>query len=143
MHVVAMMFEIGIVAVTLASLVSDLRHPNMASTAEKVQQNNEVVATVVSLATTVFAFGLTMIGAGDAVQGLRAVGNRISAAGQAVIGRISTSGSRVRPRVYPTSLREDYNPPVWIPSQNLKPNEDTIDHLCTHGQVTSIPASTT
>ena len=69
MHGMALFFELGIVAVTLASLLSGMRHPDLSDEAVK-KRNGEVVATFVSLGTTVLTFALTMLGAGDAVQGL-------------------------------------------------------------------------
>ena len=46
---------------------------------------------MVSLGTTLVTFVLTMVGAGDAVQGLKAIGSRVSAD----VKRISVTGHRV------------------------------------------------
>ena len=89
MHVVSLVFEMGIVAVTLASLLSSMRHPDRDPTDK--EPKTEVVGTVVSLVSTLATFSLTMIGAGDAVQGLKAIGRRISTVGR----HISTAGRRV------------------------------------------------
>lgn len=75
MHVVSLVFEMGIVAVTLASLLSSMRHPDRDPTDK--EPKTEVVGTVVSLVSTLATFSLTMIGAGDAVQGLKAISLRI------------------------------------------------------------------
>ena len=88
----ALVFELGIVAVTLMSLLSSMRHPDRQASPEAMkQQHEQVVATLVSLGTTLVTFVLTMVGAGDAVKGLRTIGMRISA----VIQRISAAGQRV------------------------------------------------
>ena len=102
MHGMALFFELGIVAVTLASLLSGMRHPDLSDEAVK-KRNGEVVATFVSLGTTVLTFALTMLGAGDTVQGLRALGNRISAAGTVVAGNMSALGERMHAQVHPTT----------------------------------------
>ena len=95
-----MVFELGIVAITLMSLLSNMRHPDRQASPEAMkEQNDEVVATVVSLGTTLVTFILTMVGAGDAVQGLKRIGMRISAAGQRISAagqRRSTAGQRLR-----------------------------------------------
>ena len=99
MHVLALVFELGIVAITLLSLLSNMCHPDSQESPEALEEQREqVITTVVSLGTTLVTFVLTMAGAGDAVQGMRRVGTqiiavvkRISAAGQMV----STAGQRV------------------------------------------------
>ena len=99
MHVLALVFELGIVAVTLMSLLSSMRHPDRQASPEAMkQQREEVVATVVSLGTTLVTFVLTMVGKGDAVTGLKTIGKRISAVGQHISAtgqRLSTAGLRV------------------------------------------------
>jgi hypothetical protein len=87
----------GVVAVTLASLLSELRSQNLDGPRDDEQKarSNKIVATVVSLVTTVVTFGVTMIGAGGSLRGLKTIVNRISAAGQSVRTRISAHGAPV------------------------------------------------
>ena len=83
MHVLALVFELAVVAVTLMSLLSNMRHPDRQASPEAIEEQREqVIATLVSLGTTLVTFVLTMVGAGDAVKGLRTIGTRISAVGQ-------------------------------------------------------------
>jgi hypothetical protein len=89
LHIIAMSMEIGILVVTMCSLLSELQHPHLS-----VSQNGpayqkkrkEVVATSVSLVASIIAFGITILGAGDFLRGVKIVGKRISAAGRAVLG---------------------------------------------------------
>lgn len=104
MHMIALLFEMGIVAVTLASLMSGLRHPDLAGSIDAVKRrNNQIVATVVSLGATVFTFALTMLGAGDAIKGLKSLGRRISEGGNVVLTRLSVAGGggRMQTRIQP------------------------------------------
>jgi alpha-D-ribose 1-methylphosphonate 5-triphosphate diphosphatase PhnM len=89
----------GIVAATLTSLLSGLRRPGLDAPSKNAVQksNNQIIATVVSLVTTVLAFGVTMIGAGDSLRGLKTIVNRISAAGQAINARMSAHGACIEP----------------------------------------------
>ena len=92
MHVLALVFELAIGAATVMSLLSNMRHPDrQASPEAKRAQSEQVVATVASLGSTLVTFVFTMMGAGDAVQGLRAIATRISAVGQ----RTSAAGQRM------------------------------------------------
>ena len=85
MHVLALVFELAVVAVTLMSLLSNMRHPDRQASPEAIEEQREqVIATLVSLGTTLVTFVLTMVGAGDAVKGLRTIGTRISAVGQRI-----------------------------------------------------------
>ena len=94
LHVLAMVFELGIGAVTVMSLLSNMRHPDRQASPEAIKaQSDEVIATVVSLESTLVTFVFTMVGAGDAVQGLRAVGKRISALGRSISVRRQRLGS--------------------------------------------------
>ena len=81
LHVLAMVFELGIGAVTVTSLLSNMRHPDRQASPEAIKaQSDEVIATVVSLGSTLVTFVFTMVGAGDAVQCLRSVYQRQKAA---------------------------------------------------------------
>ena len=92
MHVLALVFELRIGAVTVMRLLSNMRHPDRQASPEAIDaQRVQVVATGVPLGTTLVTFVLTMVGEGDAVQGLKTIGTRIS-----VVGRsISIAGQRL------------------------------------------------
>jgi hypothetical protein len=72
--------------------------------------------TATSLALTIIAFGVTLLGAGDAVSGLKLAGERISAAGNAVVSRFIQSTGYVTSQNH-TSERND-RPSVQALSQN-------------------------
>jgi hypothetical protein len=97
LHILAMCLEIGIVAATMTSLLSDLNHPHLSSPSDthaRKKKEREIVATIVSIAASCTTFVLTMLGAGDIIKGFRVVSTRISAAGKAFVARMSATSSR-------------------------------------------------
>jgi hypothetical protein len=71
------------------TLLSELRHPHLSiskkgSAYQKKRQ--EVVATSVSIVASSITFGITILGSGDLLLGVRRVGQRISASGRAAFG---------------------------------------------------------
>jgi hypothetical protein len=87
--VIAMTMELGVLGVTLFSLLSELRHPHLSvskkgSAFQKKRQ--EVVATSVSIVASSVTLGITILGSGDFFSGARIMGRRISAAGRAAFG---------------------------------------------------------
>ena len=84
----ALVFELGSVG-GHTCLVPNMHHPDLFYGAVK-RRHAKVAATFVSLGTTVLTFALTMLGAGDAVSGLKTLGTHFSAAGSATLRRIET-----------------------------------------------------
>jgi hypothetical protein len=111
-----MSLEVVIVGVTLASLLSELRDEQLSGAQRLDPQRREIVMTSASLALTVIAFGVTLLGAGDAISGLKLAGERISAAGNAVVSRFIGSTGYVTSQNH-TSERND-RPSVQALSQN-------------------------
>jgi hypothetical protein len=108
LHVCAMFLELGIVGVTLASLLSELRDEQVAGDHRLQGHHREIVMTSTSLALTITTFGITLLGAGDTVTGLKLAVKRISAAGIAVASRVSGSSSCVKSHIH-TSERNDWS----------------------------------
>jgi hypothetical protein len=106
LHIAAMFLEIGIVGVTLSSLLSELKD-DLSSDAHLRRHRREIMMTSMSLAFTFITFGITMLGSGDAINGLKVARTQISVAGHAVISRVSTAGSSVSSHVGPASERHD------------------------------------
>jgi hypothetical protein len=96
LHACAMFLEIGIVGVTLAYLLSELRD-DVSHGAPQDRHRREIVMTSTSLSLTIIACGITLLGSGDTVSGLKVAGTRISAAGHALVSRISVAPSYVNP----------------------------------------------
>jgi hypothetical protein len=88
LHTCSMLLESGIVGVTLASLLSELRDGKVSGDHHPHVQRREIVMTSASLATAIIAFGVTILGAGDTVGGLKVAGRRLSAAGNAVVFQV-------------------------------------------------------
>jgi hypothetical protein len=87
--VMAMIMELGVLGVTMCSLLSELRHPHLSNShkgSAYQRKRKEIVSTSVSLAASCITFGLTILGAGDVLNGVKIAGKRISAAGRTVLG---------------------------------------------------------
>jgi hypothetical protein len=87
--VMAMTMELGVLGVTLFSLLSELGHPHLSisKTGSAYQKKRkEVVATSVSIVASSITLGITILGSGDFLSGVRIVGGRISAGSRAVLG---------------------------------------------------------
>jgi hypothetical protein len=87
LHACGMFLELGIVGVTLASLLSELREERLSGDPFD-PHSREIVMTATSLALTIIAFCITMLGAGDTLSGLELAGVRISVAGNAVMSKV-------------------------------------------------------
>jgi hypothetical protein len=87
--VIAMNMELGVLGVTLFSLLSELGNPHLSisKTGSAYQKKRkEVVATSVSIVASSVTLGITILGSGDFLSGVRKVGGRMSAASRAVLG---------------------------------------------------------
>jgi hypothetical protein len=85
----AISMELGILGVTLSSLLSELHHPHLSMSKKGSayqRKRQEVVATSVSIVASGITFGMTILGSGDFLLGVRIVGRRMSAAGRAAFG---------------------------------------------------------
>jgi hypothetical protein len=121
LHILAMGLEVGIVAATMTSLLSDLNHPHLSSpsdTSARKKKEREIAATIVSIAASCTTFVLTMLGAGDIIKGFRVVGKRISAAGKAIAARLSNVSSRHHSQ-RPPSGRD-----CWAEGKRSQPGND-------------------
>jgi hypothetical protein len=115
LHICSMLLESGIVGVTLASLLSELRDEQVSEDHPHVQQR-EIAMTSASLALAIITFGITMLGAGDTLGGLRLAGKRLSAAGNAIVFKVFGS-TKVLKSLSPRSDRKD-----WLGVQALNEN---------------------
>jgi hypothetical protein len=88
LHICSMFLEIGIVAVTVSGLLSELHDEHLTGDHDPREHQTEIAMTSISLALTIITFGITMLGAGDTLNGLKLAGKRISAAGSAVASRV-------------------------------------------------------
>lgn len=77
-HICGLFCELGIAVVTLLDLLSGMRSPKSAAVAAK--GGNQIGITIASMISTTAAFGLTMIGTGDAMAGLKIIATRVGAA---------------------------------------------------------------
>ena len=100
MHTLNMCAELGVIAVSMVNLFSERQHPGHDSSGH--QQQFSVM--LVSIITTVGTFTLTMIGAGCALAGFKAVATRVSAAGSRAATAVP-GGSRVAPITPPLALK--------------------------------------
>jgi hypothetical protein len=116
LHTCSMLLESGIVGVTLASLLSELRDEQVSGDHHPHVQHREIVMTSASLATAITAFGVTMLGAGDTVGGLMVAGRRLSAAGNAAVFQVFGS-TKVLKSLSHRSQRKD-----WPGAQALNEN---------------------
>lgn len=74
-----MLCEMGVVTITLLHIISG-SNPSE----EAKQKRQDLGALLASLATTLMAFGLTILGAGNSLSSAKVVVQRISAAGSAI-----------------------------------------------------------
>lgn len=88
-HVLGLFCEVGVVVVTLLELFSGLerRDDDGGGTTEAQAHSNQLAMTPASLVTTVIAFMLSMLGTGDAMSGLKMIGNTVA-------NRVSAAMSR-------------------------------------------------
>ena len=107
LHVVNMANELGVIAASMVNLFSERRHPQYGS--DNHQEQLSIM--FVSIATTVMAFALTVLGAGSALSGCKVVAARVSAAGAKVAARVS-GGCRVFPTTAPLKSQEGGVPGV-------------------------------
>jgi hypothetical protein len=91
----SMFLEIGIMGVTLASLLSHLGDKQPTGDYAHTHRS-EIVMTATSLTLAIIAFGITMLGAGDTLGGLKLAGNRIGAVGKAALFRVFGSSSSIK-----------------------------------------------
>ena len=94
LHALNLSNELGIIAISMLNLFSQRQHPDYGST--KHQEQLSIM--LVSIATTVGAFLLTMVGGGSALAGCKVVAARVSVAGSAAFrSRQRMAGSAVCP----------------------------------------------
>lgn len=94
LHVLNLIFELGVVSVTFLNLFSQRLNPMR----ESQRHQEQLSVMLVSLVTTLLTFGLTLVGAGSSLAGLREVVARVSQSGtRFVAGRRSLAGNRVVP----------------------------------------------
>jgi hypothetical protein len=139
LHVCAMLLEIGIIGVTLSSLLSEIYKARSSGDALD-HYRKEIVATSASLATAIIAFGVTILGAGDVLSGLELVGKRIIAAGRAILSLAFTAGSSVKPNGnalewHGSPKAQDLNAQITGSDLNLGENGHKESSWAVHGKV--------
>jgi hypothetical protein len=111
MHVTGSILEVGVIGVTLASFLSELRDEKLSG--DHRDHHREIMMTATSLALTIITLGITILGAGDTLSGLALAGKRISAAGNAVVSKVLGSVKL---------HREKLERKVWPDAQALNEN---------------------
>ena len=129
LHVVNMANELGVIAASMVNLFSKRQHPDYGSD----DQQEQLSIMLVSIATTIMAFALTVVGAGSALAGLKVVAARVSAAGAKVAARVSVGG-RVVPITAPLKSQEGGVPGVhrrvWLGGAGARARYRVVPAMC-------------
>ena len=98
MHILSLVFELGVMGVSLLNLLSEQANPNVANK----DMGQQLSIMLVSIATTLCTFLLTLAGAGSSLAGLKAVAARVSGPGARSAGGRRSAGGSHPGRVAPT-----------------------------------------
>lgn len=86
--------ELGVIAVSMLNLFSERQHPDYGSD----NHNEQLSIMLVSIATSIMTFILTVVGSGSALAGFKLLAARVSEVGASTLRlRRHTAGSSVAP----------------------------------------------
>jgi hypothetical protein len=129
---ITMTMEFGVLGSTICSLLSELRNPHLSTSLKetaKKKRRREVVATSVSLAVSSVTFGITILGAGDFLSGLRIARKQITSAGRAVASMSFDvrAGSRMSIGTRSGSRRQPSSRNCWSETEEAGPDDEILD----------------